>query len=391
MVDFSLSYEQDQIRQTVRTFVERELIPLEDQVLRNDRAGLDALPREVIQELQAKGRKNGLWGIDTPEEFGGAALGPFMNALIQMELGRTWVPFRFGGSADNILFTARGQQVEEYLRPTIEGERRSCFAVTEPDAGSDIASIRTKAVRDGDDWVINGEKIFITNGNDADFVMVFAKTDPAEAEGEIEGPSMTCFLVDRAMGWTSSPIPTMGHWSPASLSFVDVRVPQRNVLGEVGRGYSLAMSWIGKGRYMIPAQAVGIAERLLEMAIEYAKNRSSMGRPIADYQAIQWHIAEAHVALESTRLLTMKAAWQADNSVDARHTSSVAKLQGGLMANDVVDKVLQIHGGMGYTKELPIERWYREVRLLRIFEGTDEIQKRTIARNLLKGHVKVGL
>jgi acyl-CoA dehydrogenase len=192
------------------------------------------------------------------------------------------------------------------------------------------------------------------------------------------------------MGWKSAPIPTMGEWGPAALVFDDVRVPAGNVLGEVGQGFALALRWIGQGRYVIPARAVGAAERLLGMAIEYAKLRVSMGHPIAEYQAIQWQIADSQVEIESTKWLTLYAAWRAGSGLDARHATSIAKLTGAVMANEVVDRVLQIHGGMGYTKELPIERWYRELRLLRIFEGTDEIQRRTIARNLLKGHVALG-
>ena len=234
--------------------------------------------------------------------------------------------------------------------------------------------------------MINGEKVFITNGNEADFVMVFAVTDPEKgADGGV-----TCFLVDRAMGWESTPIPTMGEWGPAALSFQDVRVPNDHILGEEGKGFELAMQWIGNGRFMIPAGAIGAAERMLEMAIEHANNRHSMGQAIANYQFIQGHIADSAVELEAARWLTLHAAWQVENKMDARHTSSIAKLYGTNMANRVVDRVLQIHGGMGYTKELPLERWYRELRLLRIFEGTDEIQRRTIARNLLKGNVKVG-
>jgi alkylation response protein AidB-like acyl-CoA dehydrogenase len=217
--------------------------------------------------------------------------------------------------------------------------------------------------------------------------MVFAVTDPdLGADGGV-----TCFLVDRDMGWKSEPIPTMGEWGPASLVFEDVRVPGANVLGEVGKGFELAMRWIGQGRYMIPARAIGAAERMLQMAVDYAKVRVSMGHPIADYQAIQWMIADSQVEIEAAKWLTLYAAWRVREGLDARHVSSIAKLNGATMANRVVDRVLQIHGGMGYTKELPIERWYRELRLLRIFEGTDEIQRRTIARNLIKGHVRLGL
>lgn len=386
MVDFSLTEEQRDVRNAVRSFIEKEVMPLEPEVLRNEREGRPGLEASVIKELQQKARKHGYWGINTPEEYGGMAVGPVLSAIIAGEAGRTFVPFRFGGSADNILYGGNEQQKQEYLIPTIEGERRSCFAITEPGAGSDARSIQTRAVKDGDDWVINGEKIFITNGNEADFVMVFAVTDREKgADGGV-----TCFLVDRDMGWTSDPIPTMGEWGPASLHFDNVRVPARNILGEEGKGFELAMRWIGQGRYMIPAGALGSAERMLEMAIDYANTRHSMGKPIAEYQGIQWHIADSAVELEAARWLTLFAAWQVQEGKDARHASSIAKLNGTQMANKVVDRVLQIHGGMGYTKELPFERWYRELRLLRIFEGTDEIQKRTIARNLLKGHVKVG-
>ncbi|MEV0998579.1 acyl-CoA dehydrogenase family protein [Nonomuraea sp. NPDC050202] len=381
-MDFSLTPEERQIRDTVRTFIEKEVMPLEPEVLRNEREGRPGLDPDVLRDLRAKARKSGFWGINTPEEYGGAALGPIMSAIIAMEIGRTFVPFSFGGSADNILYAGNEEQKQRYLIPTIEGERRSCFAITEPGAGSDARNIRTKAVRDGSEWVISGEKTFITGGNEADFVMVFAV---AEEHG------VTCFLVDRDMGWKSEPIPTMGQWGPASLVFEDVRVPEENILGELGKGFELAMQWIGQGRYMIPARAIGSAERMLQMAIDYAKIRKSMGQTISNYQAIQWMIADSQVEIEAAKWLTLYAAWRVGEGLDARHASSIAKLNGAVMANQVVDRVLQIHGGMGYTKELPIERWYRELRLLRIFEGTDEIQRRTIARNLIKGHARLGL
>ena len=387
MIDFSLSDEEQMMRDTVRAFMEKEVIPLEPQVLRNEREHRPGLSPEQAQDLQQKAKAAGFWGIGTPEEYGGVDLGPVMRSIIAMETGRSFVPFKLGGTADNILYGANEEQKQKYLIPTINGERHSCFAITEPGAGSDARNIKTRAVRDGDDWIINGEKIFITGGNEADFVMVFAVTDPEKgSEGGI-----TCVLVDRDMGWTSSPIATMGEWGPASLLFDNVRVPNENVLGEVGWGFKLAMQWIGNGRYLIPSGAIGGAERLLDMAIEHSKNRVSMGHAIADYQAIQWQIADSYVEIEQAKWLTLFAAWQLENGQDNRNSASVAKLAGTTMANRVVDRVLQIHGGMGYTKELPIERWYRSFRLLRIFEGTDEIQRRTIARNLIKGHTKVGV
>lgn len=385
-MDFTLTDEQRMIQKTVRDFVNKELKPLEQEVLKNEREGKPGISSEKLQELRQKAKAIGFWGINTPEEYGGANLGPIMSALIAMELGRTFVPFTFGGSADNILYLCNEEQKKKYLIPTINGEKRSCFALTEPGAGSDARNIQMRAEKDGDHWVLNGEKVFITNGNEADFAMVFAVTDKEKgANGGI-----TCFLVDRDMGWRSEYIHTMGQWGPATLIFENVRVPEENILGELGQGFNLGMQWIGQGRYMIPASAVGAAERLLQMAIDYSKTRVTFGKPIAERQAIQWMIADSAVEIEAAKWIVLRAAWMAENGMDARHQSSMAKLNGAIMANKVVDRVLQIHGGMGYTKELPIERWYRELRLYRIFEGTDEIQRRTIARNLIKGHVKVG-
>jgi acyl-CoA dehydrogenase len=384
-MDLTLTDEEREIRDWVRTFVSKELMPLEPQVLERERQGERGFTLEQLRELQGKAKQSGFFGVLTPEEYGGMGLGSLMAALIEIELGRTFVQFKFGGDADNILFHANDEQKKRYLEPTISGERYSCFAITEPGAGSDARNIRTSAVRDGDEWVINGEKTFITGGDIADFTMVFAVTDrDLGADGGV-----TCFLVDREAGWTSASIPTMGQWGPASLSFQDVRVPHSAILGEEGRGFALAMKWIGKGRFMLPARALGACERLVEMAMEQAKNRVTFGEPIANRQAIQWMIADSAVEIEALRWLVLTAAWQVDNGIDSRQSQSIAKLYGGVQANQIVDRVLQIHGGMGYTRELPIERWYRELRLLRIYEGTDEIQRRTIARNLLSGHVSV--
>ncbi|MFC3505695.1 acyl-CoA dehydrogenase family protein [Micromonospora krabiensis] len=386
-MDFALSDEQRAIRDTARDFIAREVMPLEQELLRRERAHQPGLERSELRELQLKARKFGFWGLATPEAYGGMDLPAVTQSLIWTEIGRSFVPFRFGGEADNILFHANEEQKREYLLPTIEGERLSCFAITEPGAGSDAANIKLSARRDGDDWVLNGEKTFITGGNEADFAIVIAVTDPEK--GARRGGA-TAFLVDRAMGWRSEFIQTMGEGGPASLVFDDVRVPARNILGEPGQGFALGMEWIGKGRYTIPSHAVGIAERALGMAIAQANTRETFGRPIGENQAIQWMIADSETELEAARWLILRAAWTVDQGLDPRHASSMAKLYGAGMVNRVVDRVLQIHGGMGYTRELPVERWYRQVRLYRIFEGTDEMQRLIISRDLLRGYTKIG-
>ena len=385
-MDFSLTDEQRAIRDTARAFIRNEVMPLEPEVLRRERHGESALEHAELRALQRKARDFGFWGLGTPSSYGGAELPAVTQSLVWTEVGRTFVPFVFGGETDVILYKANAVQRDEYLLPAIEGTRASCFAVTEPDAGSDLTAIRMQARRDGEDWVLNGEKTFITRGEAADFAIVVAVTD--KDLGYKGG--FTAFIVDRSMGWTSSTIDTMGPARPISMSFTDVRVPHRNVLCEVGDGFKLAMEWIERGRYVIPSQAIGASERLLEMGLEYARQRHTFGKPIGEHQMIQAMLADCAVDLESSRWLVLLAAWTTDQGRDPRHESSMAKLAGATMANRVVDRVMQIHGGMGYTRELPIERWYREARLWRIFEGTDEIQRRAIARNLLSGWAPVG-
>ena len=385
-MDFGLTSEQRMILATVREFVTRELLPLEAEAQRAELDGRPFFEPEDVRRLQQRAKTAGLWGLLTPEEYGGANLGLLMTALISMETSKALIPFSYGGYADNILYSGNAEQKQRYLVPTIEGERTSCFALTEPDTGSDASNIQMPAIRDGSDWVLNGRKVFITNGLEADFAIVFAVTD----KGKAHQGGVTAFLVDRAMGWTSQPIQTMGAWRPAEITFDGVRVPCDNVLGEVGKGFQLAMAWIGQGRIIIPARAIGQAQRLLEMALDYSRQRVAFGRPIAEYQAIQWMLADSAVEIEQVKWLVLNAAWKADQGRDARHEASIAKLAGAGMIWRVVDRVMQIHGGTGYTKELPIERVMRDVRVYRIYEGTDEIQRRSIARNLLKGHAKLG-
>lgn len=386
-MQFELNEEQRMVQRTVREFVQKELYPLEQDYLRNDREGRPGITEEQIRKLQLKAKEAGFWGINTPEKYGGADLDPIMTTIINIELAKTFIPFTFGGDADNILYNCNEEQKKKYLIPAINGEKRACFALTEPGAGSDARNIKTTAVKEGNEWVLNGEKVFISRGLYADFAMVFAVTE--KEKGGKGG--VTCFLVDRDMGWRSEQIQTMDDWAVASLIFEHVRVPEENILGELGHGFELALSWITMGRIKIGAWSVGAAERLLSMGIEYANARVAFGNAISEYQAIQWMIADSAVEIEASKLLVLQAAYMASKKRDARRQyASIAKLFGSNMVHTVVDRVLQIHGGMGVTKELPIERWYRTVRKYRVFEGTDEILRRTIAQNLIKEHVKVG-
>ncbi|WP_405153960.1 acyl-CoA dehydrogenase family protein [Paenibacillus sp. FSL K6-0108] len=386
-MNFELTEKQKHIQRIARTFVDEELIPLEPQLLRNEREGRPGIELAQIRQLQQKARAIGLWGIETPEAYGGSNLGTVASALVKMELGRTCIPFVFGGEADNILFLCNKAQQAKYLLPVIAGERKSCFAITERSAGSDASRIQMRAERVADGWILDGEKMFITNGNEADFAIVFAVTDAQAAPGK----GITCFLVDRDMGWRSDPIPTMGgDKSPSILTFDQVFVPTENVLGLEGQGLTTAMQWISRGRWVIPAIAVGASGRLLNMAIDYVNERTTFGELLANRQSIQWMIADSAVELEALKWLVLYTAWRVEKELDARHHATMSKLYGAGIANDIVDRVLQIFGGIGYTKELPIERWYREMRVWRIYEGTDEIQRLIISRNLLKGNVRIG-
>lgn len=382
----ALGDEDRQIRRTVRSFVEREVMPWEQELIAREIAGgLGLLTATELGSLQRRARQAGLWGIDTPEEYGGADLDPFTQALIFTEYGRTFVNFKFGGSAPEILYGANDDQKREYLVPTIEGERIQCFALSEPGTGSDARNLRTTAVRSGDDWVIDGEKTWVTYGNDADYAIVFARTSD---DGGTHG--ITAFLVDREMGWKSTPIPMMGAHDPATVSFEGVRVPSRNVFGEVDRGFPTAMRFIHRNRYQLPARWGGNCARLIQMAIAHATARETFGKPLSQRENIRWMIADAETRTRAITLLSYHAACLHRDGKDYRHAANAAKLFGAITANEIVDDVVQIHGAMGYAKELPVERWYRDLRVARIYEGSDEMQRLANSRNLLAGHTSPG-
>ncbi len=384
-MDFSLTDEQRAIRDTVRDFVDRELKPREQFLMQSEASGGPAhMSESEERELQLKAKASGLWGIDTPEEYGGVNFDWVTQALVNIELGRTFVHFNFGGTAPEVLYYLNEEQKARYLVPTIAGDRKFCFCLSEPGVGSDAHNISTTAVRDGDDWIINGEKTWITVGNEADYALVFCKT-PQEGEG------VTAFLVDRDMGWKSSPIRMMGAHDPAAISFEDVRVPNANMFGGIGEGFKYAMRFIHRNRAIIlPAREIGASERLLQMATDYAQQRITFGEPLSQRENIRFMIAESEIEIRALKLLTLNAAWQNDAGHDVRHASCVTKYYGAQVANKIVDRVMQIFGGIGYSKELPIERWYRDLRIERIYEGSDEMNLLSISRNLFNGNEKIG-
>ncbi|GAA1515474.1 acyl-CoA dehydrogenase family protein [Nocardioides humi] len=388
-MDFSLSEEQRAITRTVRAFVERELFPWEDLLLRRGMESVVTSPGLTKDEkllLQKKAADHGLWGVSAPEELGGADLDPFTQTLINMELGRTFISFTFGGEASPMLYRCNEQQRPDYLLPVLHGEKEMCTAISEPGGGSDVRAMRTTAVRDGDDFVLNGEKMWISRALESDFAVVFART-PEEGAGGITG-----FLVDRDLGWTAQHIPTMGaEQKVATMHFEDVRVPAANVLEGVNQGFDQLMRWVYDNRlFRVSARLVGAAERMLEMGTAWASQREVFGKKLADYSNWAFSLAELEIELRAARLLTLQGAWKASAGLDYRHESYVAKVHTARLANRVADEMIQLHGGMGYAMELPLERWYRDLRVIRIYEGSDEVNLASIARNLFRGNVRLG-
>jgi acyl-CoA dehydrogenase len=376
-VDFALSEELQMIKQNVRDFTERELFPLERDFCIQGR-----LPLAKRLELEKRGRDLGFWALDVPTEYGGAGMSQLAMCVIHEELYRSPLMFEFGGSVEPALYLCNEEQKKEYFYPVIRGEKKSCYAFTEPDTGSDLARVRTRAVKQGDRWLLNGAKTFISHVDRADFIMVFVSTDPARG-----AKGITCFLVDKDTPGLhiSNPIPTMGDdWDPYTLTFEDCAVPVENVLGEVNKGFIVADEQLTHGRLKIAAFNIGIGQRCLEMSIRYSKERITFGEPIGNRQAIQWMLADSEVEVMAARLLVHQAAWIADDRRPIRNEAFIAKLYATEMAQRVSDRALQIHGGMGYARELPIQSFYRQVRVWRIGHGTSEIHRWMIARNLLK-------
>jgi acyl-CoA dehydrogenase len=382
-MDFELTPEQAQIVEQVRRFVREEIWPLEAK-LDPDASRLEA---EDQARLVGITKAMGLYGLGIPTEFGGPEVDIVTQTLIAIETAQhragLYSPCfgAFGGAGLAQLYEANEDQKERYLFPMLRGEKHGFFGLTEPSGGSDPArAIRTKAVRDGDDWVINGAKIFISGADGADFGIVFARTDAAAGRGGI-----TCFIVDADTPgfYVRRVVHTLrsGHYG-TELQFEDARVPHKNVLGEVNRGFAIANDRLTRQRIPYAAGCLGVAIRAQEMAIEYAKQRETFGAALSTRQAIQWMVVDNEIDIRTARWAIMDAACRAASGAPFRTEAAIAKLLASEGGSRVVDRAIQIHGGYGVTKDFPLERWYREMRIRRIGEGPSEVQRIVIARDL---------
>lgn len=375
------------VQETVRRFMQGEIRPLEDK-LEHDAY---YMPAEMLAPLRKKARELGLWCFRTPREYGGAGLNLLGQAIVAEEMGRCRMGVQvpacgvFGDDPPNVIFLGTRSQIERYGLPAVEAGKRVFVAISEPSGGSDPArAIRTRAEKRGDRYVINGQKMWITGGGGADWGLVFARTGAA---GDRAG--ISCFIVDgNAKGLTTRPIPVLRAYYPYEMFFDNVEVPEENLLGKEGQGFAICEKWLVQGRIPYAAQRIGPAQEALEIAIEWAKTRETFGSRLADKQAVQWMIADSEMELRAARLLTWQAAWQGDLGHDPKVAASIAKLVATETAGRVVDRCIQIMGGLGVSKALPLERWYRELRINRIGEGPSEVHRMVVARHLLGGGKK---
>jgi acyl-CoA dehydrogenase len=383
-MEFSLSEEQQMIVASTREFVQQELYPHEQEI---ERTGV--LPLELLKALKAKAIAAGLYAANMPVEVGGAGLDAVSWVLYEKELGHTSYILHYScvGRPSNILLACEREQRERYLLPTVRGERVECLAMSEPQAGSDLRSMKTTAVlRDGD-FVINGTKHFISHVDHADFVILFAASGEEQtARGKRK--LMTAFLVDMGTpGFEVLPgYRNVSHrgYTNSILHFNDCRVPRGAVLGEVHQGFEVANTWLGATRLQVAATCLGRAERALELAKQWAVDRTQFGQQIGKFQGVAFKLADMAVELRAAELLTLEAAWKLEHKTATDMDMAIAKLKATEMLAMVADEALQIHGGMGLMTELPLERIWRDARIERIWDGTSEVQRHIISRALLR-------
>ena len=380
---FGLTEEQEMIVRTVRRFVEDEIYPHETQV---ERTG--EVPPALAERIKARTIELGFYACNFPEEVGGAGLSHLEFALVERELGRGSMALtHFFGRPQNILMACNADQRERYLLPAVRGERMDALAMTEPDAGSDVRAMKCSARRDGGDWVVNGTKHFISGADHADFVIVFVAT------GEDETPKgkkkrITTFLVDRgtpgfeiAEGYRS-----VSHrgYKNCILRFEDCRLPDAQVLGEVDGGFAVMNEWLYATRITVATMAVGRARRVFDYALGYSAERKQFGQQIGKFQGVSFQLADMITEIDAADWLTLAAAWRLDEGLPANREIASAKLYATEMLARVTDAAIQIHGGMGLMDDLPLARFWRDARVERIWDGTSEIQRHIISRDLLR-------
>ena len=383
-MDLSLTQEQEMIIGLVRRFVREEILPLELK-LDPDADALDAADRD---RLISKTKEIGLYGLDIPPEYGGPDIDLVTRTLIAVEMSQhragLYAPCYgvFGGAGLAQLFEATEEQKDKYLYPTLRGEKRGFFGLSEPSGGSDPArAIQTKAVRDGDNWIINGSKLWISGADRADFGLVFARTDSSKGRNGV-----TCFIVD-----TDTPgfhvrriVHTLrsAHYA-TELQFENMVVPERNILGELNKGFAIANDRLTRQRIPYAAGCIGVAIKAQEMALEYVPQRETFGAPLSSRQAIQWMLVDNDIDIKQSLWIVLEAAEKAQRGDPFRKEAAMAKLVATEAGGRVVDRCMQMFGGLGVAKDLPLERWFREMRIRRIGEGPSEVQRHVIARELL--------
>lgn len=382
-MEFSLSEEQRMLVETARRFVEEELYPHEDEVERSR----EVRP-EIAQAIRRKSIELGLYAANMPGEIGGGGLDAVSMCLLDRELGRASMALQYlVGRPSNILQACVGEQRERYLLPCLRGEKVDCLAMTEPGAGSDLRSMKCRAERDGDDFVINGTKHFISHADWADFVILFAATGE---EQTARGPrkKITAFMIDK--GWPGFTVRAgyrnVSHrgYNNFVMEFDDCRVPADQVLGEVDRGFDVANEWLAATRLQVAAICLGRCDRAMEAALDWAASREQFGQTVGKFQGVGFKLADMKVALKAAELLTYECAWKLDRGEMTDMDAAIAKLAATEALAKIADEAIQIHGGMGLMEELPLERIWRDARVERIWEGTSEIQRLIISRALLR-------
>ncbi len=379
---FGLAQEQEMIVSTVRSFVENEIYPHEKLV-----ENLGTVPAEIGAEIKRKTIELGFYACNFPESVGGAGLSHLEFALVERELGRGSMALNhFFGRPQNILMACQGEQIARYLRPAVRGERMDALAMTEPDAGSDIRSMKTNARRDGGDWVINGTKHFISGAEHADFVIVFVAT--GEEASTVPKKKITTFLVDRGTpGFTiREGYRSVSHrgYKNMILEFDNCRLPDAQVLGDVDGGFAVMNEWLYATRITVATMSVGRARRVFDYMLAYAAAREQFGQPIGKFQGVGFQLADSITEIDAADWLTLAAAWRLDAGLQANREIASAKLYASEMLARITDRAIQVHGGMGLMDDLPLERFWRDARVERIWDGTSEIQRHIIARDLLR-------